>query len=89
LASTAQRSAEQRKAPKFAKSCDIMITTHTTYVNAVGHPGSHKNSLRSRFMAWRGGTRLMTIVDEALPNVVEKNKVTRVTGPAYARQATQ
>ena len=56
---------------------DILIITHTTYVNAVGRPGSHKNALRSRFVSWRGGTRLLTIVDEALGNVVENNKVTR------------
>lgn len=55
---------------------DILLITHTAYVNAVGHPGSHKNARRSRFVTWRGGTRLLTIVDEALGNVVESNKVT-------------
>jgi hypothetical protein len=55
---------------------DILIVTHQAYVNSVGHSGSHKNALRSRFVSWRGGTRLLTIIDEALGNVVENNKVT-------------
>lgn len=55
---------------------DILIVTHQAYVNSVGHPGSHKNALRSRFVSWRGGIRLLTVIDEALGNVVENNKVT-------------
>jgi len=55
---------------------DILIITHQAYVNSVGHSGAHKCSQRSRFVTWRGGSRLLTIVDEALANVVENNKVT-------------
>jgi hypothetical protein len=57
-------------------SSDILIITHQAYVNSAGRLGSHKDALRSRFTSWRGGRRLLTIIDEALANVVENNKVT-------------
>jgi len=62
--------------PQELLDCDILIVTHQAYVNSVGHLGSHKDALRARFTSWRGGTRLLTIIDEALANVVENNKVT-------------
>ena len=55
---------------------DILVITHQAYVNATGNKGSHKDALRSRFTAWREGTRLLTVIDESLANVVENNKVT-------------
>jgi hypothetical protein len=55
---------------------DILIITHQAYVNSVGHLGARKDALRSRFTSWRGGNRLLTIIDEALANVVENNKIT-------------
>ena len=55
---------------------DILIVTHQAYVYSVRHSGAHKNALR--FVSWRGGTRLLTVIDEALGNVVENNKVTMV-----------
>ncbi len=62
--------------PQELLDSDILIITHQAYVNSVGHSGSHKDILRSRFVSWRGGKRLLTIIDEALANVVENNKVT-------------
>lgn len=55
---------------------DILVITHQAYVNSVGRLGSHKDALKSRFVSWRGGKRLLTIIDEALANVIENNKVT-------------
>jgi hypothetical protein len=55
---------------------DALIITHQAYVNAVEHLGSHKDAPWTRFIAWRGGKRLLTIIDEALANVVEDNRVT-------------
>jgi hypothetical protein len=55
---------------------DILIITHQAYVNSAGRLGSRNDALRSRFTSWRGGKRLLTIIDEALANVVENNKVT-------------
>lgn len=55
---------------------DILIITHQAYVNAVEHLGSHKDAAWSRFITWRGGKRLLTIIDEALANAVEDTRVT-------------
>jgi hypothetical protein len=62
--------------PQELRDSDILIITHQAYVNAPGNNTARKDALRSRFTAWRGGTRLLTIIDEALANVVENNKVT-------------
>ena len=48
---------------------DILIITHQAYVNAAEHLGSAKDA--PHFVTWRGGNRLLTIIDEALANVVE------------------
>jgi hypothetical protein len=53
---------------------DILIITHQAYVNAAEHLGFPKNA--PYFVTWRGGSRLLTIIDEALANVVEESKVT-------------
>jgi hypothetical protein len=55
---------------------DILIITHQAWVNHVGRLGAHKEATRSKFVSWCGGKRLLTIIDEALANVVENNKVT-------------
>lgn len=55
---------------------DILIITHQAYVNAAHYLGSHREAQWVRFVTWRGGTRLLTIIDEALANVVDSNKVT-------------
>jgi len=55
---------------------DILVITHQAYVNSVGRLGSQRDALKSRFVSWRGGKRLLTIIDEALANVIENNKVT-------------
>ena len=52
---------------------DIVIITHQAYVNAEGLGG--EDAPGSRLDTWRGGKRLLTIIDEALANVIENNKV--------------
>lgn len=54
----------------------ILIITHQAWVNHVGRLGTHKEATRSKFVLWSGGKRLLTVIDEALANVVENNKVT-------------
>jgi hypothetical protein len=53
---------------------DILIITHQAYVNAAEYLGSPKNA--PHFVTWRVGRRLLTIIDEALANVVEDIEVT-------------
>ncbi|WP_375857295.1 hypothetical protein [Bradyrhizobium tunisiense] len=51
---------------------DTIVITHQAYVNASAAHGDRWQ----RLTAWKGGKRLLTIVDEALANVVESAKVT-------------
>lgn len=51
---------------------DTLVITHQAYLNASASNGSRWE----RLTAWKGGKRLLTIVDEALANVVESAKVT-------------
>lgn len=51
---------------------DTLVITHQAYLNASASNGSRWESLTT----WKGGKRLLTIVDEALANVVESAKVT-------------
>lgn len=65
---------DNRATPEELLSSDILIITHQAYVNAAEHLGSPKNA--PHFVTWRGGKRLLTIIDEALANVVEDTRVT-------------
>lgn len=51
---------------------DTLVITHQAYLNASASQGDRWE----RLTTWRGGKRLLTIVDEALANVVESAKVT-------------
>lgn len=52
---------------------DVLVVTHQAFVNAAEDLAS---TAWSRLVQWKEGHRLLTIVDEALANVVEENKVT-------------
>lgn len=60
------------KSPDVLFSHDTIVIPHQAYLNASSARGSRWDS----FMTWRGGERLLTIVDEALANVVTSYKVT-------------
>lgn len=62
--------------PQELLNSDILIITQSAYMRAVEHLGSLKDAAWSRFITWRGGKRLLTIIDEALANVVEETRVT-------------
>lgn len=55
--------------------CDVLVITHQAYVNASSAMNTGGASGWERLIAWRGGQRHLTIIDEALANVVEDNKV--------------
>jgi hypothetical protein len=65
---------EKRATPQEMLNSDLVIITHQAYVNAAEHLSSQNGA--PHFVAWRGGNRLLTIIDEALANVVEESKVT-------------
>ncbi|HAQ78945.1 hypothetical protein JQ559_31245 [Bradyrhizobium viridifuturi] len=52
---------------------DVLVVTHQAFINAAESLGG---ASWSRLVNWQGGQRLLTIVDEALANVVEETKVT-------------
>lgn len=62
-------------APKPAEALfkhDTLVITHQAYIASSASGGQRLAS----FMDWKGGKRLLTIVDEALANVVDSTKVT-------------
>jgi hypothetical protein len=65
---------DKRATPQEMLDSDILIITHQAYVNAAEHISSQNGA--PYFVAWRDGNRLLTIIDEALANVVEDSKVT-------------
>ncbi|MDE5451937.1 hypothetical protein GWE18_03470 [Bradyrhizobium sp. CSA112] len=67
----AHHSANPKSADALAQH-DTLVITHQAYLNASATHGDRWERLTS----WRGGMRLLTIVDEALANVVESAKVT-------------
>jgi len=62
--------------PDELYSSDVLVITHQAYVNASERLSRNQSAQWDRFISWRGGKRLLTIIDEALANVIENNKVT-------------
>jgi hypothetical protein len=54
---------------------DIVVITHEAYTRAKKTLSGVKAERWKRLTHWRGGKRLLTIVDEALANVVEHSQV--------------
>jgi hypothetical protein len=54
---------------------DVVIITHTAFRNARDSKGLDWRSW-DRLVSWRGGERLLTIIDEALANVVDESSTT-------------
>ncbi|MGC0325013.1 hypothetical protein ABIG06_005642 [Bradyrhizobium sp. USDA 326] len=67
----AHHSAEPKPFDVLAEH-DTIVITHQAYLNASASHGDRWE----RLTTWKGGKRLLTIVDEALANVVESAKVT-------------
>lgn len=71
--------AHHSRAPKptdVLQQFDTLVITHQACVNASTSLNASRGTAFERFARWRGGERLLTIVDEALANVVEDVKVT-------------
>jgi hypothetical protein len=54
---------------------DVLVITHQAYVNATQTLTHTREGKWSRLTNWRGGRRLLTIIDEALCNVIEESQV--------------
>ncbi|MBN8991881.1 MAG: hypothetical protein J0H42_26875 [Rhizobiales bacterium] len=71
--------AQHSRAPKPVETLqqyDTLVITHQACVNASASLNASQGAAFERLTHWRGGQRLLTIIDEALANVVEDVKVT-------------
>ncbi|WP_029585799.1 hypothetical protein [Bradyrhizobium sp. URHD0069] len=71
--------AHHSRAPKptdTLQQYDTLVITHQACVNASASLNASRGAAFERLSRWRGGDRLLTIIDEALANVVEDVKVT-------------
>lgn len=66
---------DHRATPEQLSASDVVVITHQAYVNAKRTLSGLRSDRWSRITSWRGGKRLLTIVDEALANVVEESQV--------------
>jgi hypothetical protein len=55
---------------------DVLVITHQAYVNATQTLTRTRDGKWSRLTHWKGGKRLLTIIDEALCNAIEESQVT-------------
>jgi hypothetical protein len=66
---------EARVSENQIRESDVLVITHQAYVNAAERLGASRTTSWERFTTWKGGKRLITVIDEALANVVESSKV--------------
>jgi hypothetical protein len=66
---------DHRATPEQLHDSDIVVITHEAYTRAKKTLSGLKAERWKRLTHWRGGRRLLTIVDEALANVVEHSQV--------------
>lgn len=67
------RHSESTATADEAYASDVLVVTHKAFVDAAGNIGS---ASWQKLTEWRGGARLLTVIDEALANVVEESRVT-------------
>lgn len=64
---------KQKEADCFP--ADVLVITHAAYQLAVGGVYRNDPSRWDSFINWEGGRRCLTIIDEALANIVEHHQV--------------
>ncbi len=64
-----------RATPKQLANSDVVAITHEAYTRAKETLSGVNADRWHRLTNWRGGRRLLTIVDEALANVVKHSQV--------------
>ncbi|WP_247343774.1 hypothetical protein [Bradyrhizobium sp. 61] len=62
---------DHRASPEQLHASDVVVITHAAYTSAKETLSGVSAGRWHRLTHWRGGRRLLTIVDEALANVVE------------------
>jgi hypothetical protein len=66
---------EHRASPEQLNASDVLVITHQAYVTATQTLTSARDDKWHKVTNWKGGRRLLTIIDEALCNVIEESQV--------------
>lgn len=66
---------EHRASSEQLWNSDILVITHQAYVNATQTITGARADQWRKVTTWRAGSRLLTIIDEALCNVIEESQV--------------
>lgn len=67
---------DRRATTEELHQSDVLIVTHQAFINAKRGLKKERGELWDQFVSWRGGRRLLTIIDEALANVVDESHAT-------------
>ncbi|MFK4385895.1 DEAD/DEAH box helicase family protein [Bradyrhizobium sp. USDA 223] len=62
--------------PEQLYESDVVVITHQAFINAKRDTKKCDWRPWDRLVSWRGGKRLLTIIDEALANVVDESSAT-------------
>ncbi|UPT96301.1 hypothetical protein J4G48_0046040 [Bradyrhizobium barranii subsp. apii] len=62
--------------PEALQTSDAVVITHAAFLNARRDLKADKWAAWERLVSWRGGKRLLTVIDEALANVVDESSAT-------------
>jgi hypothetical protein len=62
--------------PEQLHESDVVVITHTAFINAKRETKGRDWRAWDRLVSWRGGGRLLTVIDEALANVVDEHSAT-------------
>jgi hypothetical protein len=65
--------------PEQLHQSDVVVITHQAFKNAKRDTKGSDWVAWDRLVSWRGGQRLLTVIDEALANVVDEVSVTAET----------
>jgi len=67
---------ENKQSASAMAEHDVLVITHQAFMNAAEAFGAHAPDRWNVMHSWRGGSRSLIIVDEALANAVDHNEVT-------------
>lgn len=67
---------DRRATTEELHQSDVLIVTHQAFINAKRSLKEQRGALWDGLISWRGGRRLLTIIDEALANVVDESHAT-------------
>ncbi|MGM4877787.1 DEAD/DEAH box helicase family protein [Bradyrhizobium sp. 956_D2_N1_5] len=62
--------------PEQLHASDVVVITHTAFIKAKRETKGRDWKAWDRLVSWRGGDRHLTVIDEALANVVDESNAT-------------